>query len=98
MVMNINLLSFLMSLCCIIFFFIVSTSSANLKSFFVSHFHFHPLSVVLLLTILSFFLALIGMKDVKNMFTLTRGIVSMVLTLILSGIIGYILFIGNLLT
>lgn len=94
--MNSNLLSFLMSLCCIILFFITSMTSANFKNYFVSHFYFHPLSFVLLLTIITFFMALIGMKDVKNIISLTRGLTTLVLTLSLSGIISYILFVGSL--
>lgn len=93
--MNNNLVSCLLSLCCILLFFITS-SSDNFIHFFVSNFNFHPLYFVLLLTILAFFLALLGMKDVRNGFHMMRSIVTIILTLTLSGMICFILFIGKL--
>ncbi len=93
---NLNLWSFFMSLCCIILFFIASFS-ATFINLFVTYLHFHPLNVVLLLTILCFFLTLIGMKDVNNTMSMLRSFISIVLTLLLASIISFILFIGSLL-
>jgi len=92
---NLNLWSFFMSLCCIFLFFIASFS-ATFINLFVSYLHFHPLSVVLLLTILCFYLTLIGMKDVNNITALIRSFISIVLTLLLASILSFVLFFGSL--
>ncbi len=50
----------------------------------------------MLLSIVCFYLSVVGMKDVRNLATLLRGIVTMALTLILIVSISFILFFGNL--
>ncbi|WP_155592308.1 hypothetical protein [Lysinibacillus cavernae] len=90
---NLNFWSFILSVGCTLLFFL----SGSLKDFFVTHLHFHPLILTLLLSIVCFYLSLVEMKDVKNLTTLLRGILTMVVTLILIVSISFILFFGNLL-
>jgi len=89
---NINFWSFILSLCCTLLFFL----SGSLKDFFVTYLHLHPLTLTLLLSIVCFYLSLVGMKDVRNLATLLRGIATMVLSLILIVSICFILLFGNL--
>jgi len=91
---NLNFWSFILSLGCILLFFL----SGTLKGFFDTHLHFHPLLLTLLLSIACFYLSLVGMKDVKNLTTLLRGILTMVITLIVIISISFILFFGTLLS
>ena len=87
--------SLLLFLCNILFFFIVVTS-ANFINFFMAHVHFHPLSAVLLLTILCFYLALTSLKNVKNITTLLISYIMMAITIIFAMFISFILLIGHL--
>ncbi len=89
---NLNFWSFILSLGCILLFFL----SGSLKDFFVTYVHLHPLTLILLLSIVCFYLCVVGMKDVRNVATLLRGIVTMALTLILIVSISFSLFFGNL--
>ncbi|WP_427071105.1 hypothetical protein [Lysinibacillus fusiformis] len=89
---NLNFWSFILSLGCILLFFL----SGSLKDFFVTYVHLHPLTLTMLLSIVCFYLSVVGMKDVRNLTTLLRGIVTMALTLILIVSISFILFFGNL--
>lgn len=89
---NLNFWSFILSLGCILLFFL----SGSLKDFFVTYVHLHPLTLTLLLSIVCFYLSVVGMKDVRNLATLLRGIVTMALTLILIVSVSFILFFANL--
>lgn len=91
---NLNFWSFILSLGCILLFFL----SGTIKDFFVTQLHFHPLTLTLLLSIACFYLSFVGMKDVKNLTTLLRGILTMLITLILIISISFILFFGNFLS
>lgn len=91
---NLNLWSFILSLGCILLFFL----SGSMKDFFDTYLHFHPLLLTLLLSIACFYLSLIGMKNVKNLTTLLRGILTMVITLIVIISISFILLFGTLLS
>lgn len=59
---NLNFWSFVLSLGCILLFFL----SGTMKDFFVTQLHFHPLTLTLLLSIACFYLSFVGMKDVKK--------------------------------
>ncbi|KUF35778.1 hypothetical protein SAMN02787079_01301 [Lysinibacillus sp. TC-37] len=91
---NLNFWSFIFSLGCTLLFFL----SGTLKNFFDTYLHVHPLTLTLLLSIVCFYLSLMGMKDVRNLTTLLRGILTMVITLILIISISFILFFGHLLS
>lgn len=91
---NLNFWSFVLSLGCILLFFL----SGTMRDFFVTQLHFHPLTLTLLLSIACFYLSFVGMKDVKNLATLLRGIITMLITLILIISISFILFFGNFLS
>lgn len=91
---NLNLWSFILSLGCILLFFL----SGSMKELFDTYLHFHPLLLTLLLSIACFYLSLVGMKNVKNLTTLLRGILTMVITLIVMISISFILLFGTLLS
>ena len=90
--MHLNLLSFLLSLCWLIVFFI-TINSTQFTLFFVSYFHVDPLIFLLVVTIITFFLANYGLKNVNNLTTIVRGLLTIVITLILLVIICITMFI-----
>lgn len=81
-----------------IIIFLIVSSSATFLNFLIAHFHFHPLNAILLLTIGCFFLALIGMKDVKNRATLIISYITITITLVFIAILSFILIIGHFLS
>jgi hypothetical protein len=95
MEITLNIWSLIYLICNIILFFIVG-SSATFISFFIAHLHFHPLNAILLLTIGCFFLALIGMKDIKNRTTLIISYITITITLVFIAMIAFILIMGHL--
>lgn len=95
MKLNLNFSSFIASIVCIGLFFIAATSEWIVR-FFLIHVSVHPISIVLILTVICFFTSLLGMKDWINRITMFRSIVSIGVTLTLAFIIGFILIIGGL--
>ena len=92
---NIHPWAFLLSTFCVGLFFIATTSE-TLLNISQKYFHIHPLTIVLILTISCFFLNLIGMKEIKNLYSLVKSFIGIILTLVLSFVIFVILFVGNL--
>ena len=72
---NINVWSFILSLCCIPAFFMAISSAS---------FHeitgIHPLDIVLVMTVIAFFLGLIGLKDVREWKAMTRSVFTIIFT------------------
>lgn len=81
-----------------IIIFLIVSSSATFLNFLIALFHFHPLNAILLLTIGCFFLALIGMKDVKNRATLIISYITITITSVFIAILSFILIIGHFLS
>ena len=90
--MNINVWSFIVSLFCILLLFI-ATFYVN-----VTIFGIHPLNIILTITIITFVLGLIGLKDVNNWKALARSVVTICLTISFSVLLLYIIIMGNLLS
>jgi hypothetical protein len=80
MKVNINLSSFILSLFCIPAFF-VSISSENFISVFTKNMGIHPLNIVLGITLISFLLGVIGLKDVRDWKAMARSIFTIVFTM-----------------
>jgi len=97
MKININILSFVLSLFCIPVFFI-AISSANFVNVFTEIIGFHPLIIVFIIALIAFLLGIIGLKDVRNWKEMTRSIFTIIFTLCFSGVLVFIIFIGHLLT
>jgi len=93
---NINLWSFILSLCCFPLFFL-ATVSENLVRFFNETIGIHLLSIVLGITLAAFILGIIGLKDVREWKAMARSLFTIILTLGFSGLLMIILFFGNLL-
>ncbi|PUB13938.1 hypothetical protein C8K15_10689 [Paenisporosarcina sp. OV554] len=97
MKVNINRSSFILSLFCIPLFFI-SISSENFISIFTKNIGIHPLNIVLAVTLISFLLGVIGLKDVRDWKSMARSVFTIVFTICASGILIFIIFFGSLLT
>ncbi|MBE1554259.1 hypothetical protein [Sporosarcina limicola] len=97
MKININLFSFILSLFSIPIFFI-AISSANFKSIFIKIIGPHPLNIVLGITLIAFFLGIIGLKDVREWKAMARSVFTIIFTLCFSGVLIVIIFVGFLLS
>lgn len=96
MKININLWSFILSLCCIPVFFIAA-SSANFSSFFTKTIGTHPLNITLAITVITFFLGVIGLKDVREWKAMARSIFTIIFTIGFSVVLIFTIVIGRLL-
>ncbi len=90
MKINLNKLSFILSFCCLILLFF-----GNIIKELVG---IHPLYIVLSLLVVTFFLGLLGAKDIDGLKATTRFAFTIIITITLSGIITFILIIGALLS
>lgn len=93
--MNLIVGSFIGALLCIPLFLFTIFTPAIFKLFQLTG--THPLSIVLGITLVVFFLALIGLKDVVEWKSMTRSMVSIILTALLMVVIGFIMIVGSLL-
>ncbi len=82
MKIKINLWSFILSFVCIALFF--TTTWLNM----------HPLTIVLGIAIINCVLGFIGLSEATNWKKLLRGFSTIIITLGLSGLIIFILFMG----
>ena len=58
----------------------------------------HPLTIVLSITLITFVLGVLGLKDVNNWKALARSIVTICLTISFSVLLLFIIIMGNLLS
>ena len=93
---HMNVWSFILSLFCILVFFIV-TSSANFITGFTRIIGIHPLNIVLVFTLIAFILGVIGLKDAREWKAMARSIFTIISTIAFSTILIVILFFGSLL-
>ncbi|MEW4327121.1 hypothetical protein Q0N12_10645 [Rossellomorea marisflavi] len=93
---TLNNASFIATLICITLFFL-ATSSSMIVTFSESRLHIHPLSIVLVLTLLSFLAAFAGLFGVDNGRTYAKSMATILLSAILMLITGCILVMGSLL-
>jgi len=96
MKVTINSGSFILSLFCIPLFFI-ATSSANFLISFFKIIGPHPLDIVLGITVITFFLGVFGLKDVREWKAMARGIFTIIFTMVFSVVLIVIITIGRLL-
>jgi len=89
---NMSLWSFILSLCCIPVFFIAISSAS---------FHeitgIYPLDIVLGMTVIIFFLGLIGLKDVNGWKAMARSVFTLIFTAGFSLVLISIIFVGRIL-
>ena len=89
---HMNVWSFILSICCIPAFFI-----ATLSASFNAMIGIHPLDIVLGMTVSTFFLGLIGLKDVREWKAMARSVFTIIFTAGFSLVLLSIIFVGRLL-
>lgn len=94
MMKKINIWSFIFSIICILLFFIVSFSGSIDYSIMGTH----PLNLVLYITLITFVLGVLGFSGIQNWVGMARSVTTIILTLGLSVVIIFVIFIGNLLS
>ncbi|MFU8690759.1 hypothetical protein ACNA6I_13085 [Rossellomorea sp. FS2] len=92
---TLNNASFIATLICISLFFL-ATSSSMIVTFTEYKLHIHPLSIVLVLTLLSFLAGFAGLSRVDNGRTYAKSMTTILLSAILILITGCILVMGSL--
>ncbi|WP_017414944.1 hypothetical protein [Clostridium tunisiense] len=97
MKIKINLWSFIFSFVCIALFFI-AISSQSIIDFTTTWLNMHPLTIVLGIAIVNCVLGFIGLSEATNWKKLLRGFSTIIITLGLSGLIIFILFMGFMLS
>ncbi|KAB2394912.1 MULTISPECIES: hypothetical protein [Bacillus cereus group] len=91
---NINLWSFICSLICIGLFRLYFEIPSEIFKFFTDSLHIHPLFILLVLTIGTFFAGIKGFSKVNNWIVMLRSIATVLLTLSLSVFLTLILIVG----
>ncbi|MFC5602050.1 hypothetical protein [Sporosarcina koreensis] len=95
MLMNLNVWSFIAALLCFPLLLFTIFTPSIFKLFQMTG--THPLNIVFGMTVIVFFLSLIGLKDVSEWKSMTRSMVSLILTGLLMVLIGFIITVGGLL-
>ncbi|KQU63390.1 hypothetical protein FZC83_08490 [Rossellomorea marisflavi] len=93
---TLNNASFIATLISIPLFFL-ATSSSMIVTFTESRLHIHPLSIVLVLTVLSFLAGFAGLFGVDNGGTYAKSMATILLSVVLMLVTGCILVMGILL-
>ena len=75
--------------------FFIATSSADFFSFSTKFIGLYPLDIVLGITVVAFFLGVIGLKDIREWKAMARGIFTIVFTTVFSVVLILIIFIGK---
>ncbi|CUB41022.1 hypothetical protein [Bacillus cereus] len=91
---NINLWSFICSLICIGLFRLYFEIPSEIFKFFTDSLHIHPLFILLVLTIGTFFAGIKGFSKVNNWIVMLRSIATVLLTLSLSVFLTLTLIVG----
>jgi hypothetical protein len=97
MKLKLNIYSFILSLICVILFFL-STSSIKVINFTMDLLHVHPLVIVMILSIVTLILGLFGLSVANNWIYLFSGLFTVIITIIMTGFIIFILTVGRLLS
>ncbi|WP_367664007.1 hypothetical protein [Clostridium sp.] len=87
---KLNFYSFILSLICIMLFFL-SISSNKVINFTMDLLHVHPLFIVMILSIVTLILGLLGLSTATNLMLLFRGLFTVVITIIMTGFIFFLL-------
>jgi hypothetical protein len=91
---KINIGSFILTIICILLFFIVSFSGSIDNSIMGTH----PLNLVLYITMITLILGILGFSGIQDWKGMARSITTIVLTLGLSAFLTFVIFFGNLLS
>ncbi|PFF41478.1 hypothetical protein [Bacillus cereus] len=91
---NINLWSFICSLICISLFRLYFEIPSGIFKFFTDSLHIHPLFILLVLTIGTFFAGINGFSKMNNWVAMLRSIATVLITLLLSVFLTLTLIVG----
>ncbi|MDQ0298440.1 cellulose synthase/poly-beta-1,6-N-acetylglucosamine synthase-like glycosyltransferase [Salibacterium salarium] len=91
---KINIWSFILSIICILLFFIVSFSGPIDYSLM----GIHPLNLVLYITLITFVLGVLSFSGIQDWKGMARSVTTIILTLGLSVFLTFVIFFGNLLS
>ncbi|OOZ79422.1 hypothetical protein BHL35_15730 [Bacillus cereus] len=91
---NINLWSFICSLICIGLFRLYFEIPSEIFKFSMNSLHIHPLFILLVLTIGTFFAGIKGFSKLNNWIVMLRSIATVLLTLSLSVFLTLTLIVG----
>ncbi|WP_117170253.1 hypothetical protein [Paraliobacillus sediminis] len=94
MMKKINIWSFILSIICLLLFFIVCFSGPIDYSIMGTH----PLNLVLYITLMTFVLGVLGFSGIRDWKGMARSITTVILTLGLSVFLTFVVFFGNLLS
>lgn len=91
---KINFWSFILSLICIILFFLASLSSIVNNSIL----GIHPLKVVLFITLITLVFGGIGFTGIHDWKSMLRSIATLIITIGLAVFLSFVIFFGSLLS
>ncbi|MGN9162017.1 hypothetical protein [Clostridium sulfidigenes] len=94
MKLRLNIYSFILSLVCVILFFL-SIESNKVINFTMDLLQVHPLVIVMILSIITLLLGLLGFSAAISWFQLFRGVFTVAITIIMTGFIIFILTVGR---
>ncbi|MDX5476202.1 MAG: hypothetical protein LPK00_11770 [Bacillaceae bacterium] len=89
-----NIWSFVLSIICVVLFFIVSFSGV-FNNYVMG---IHPLNLVLYITLITLMLGVLGFGGIQDWKGMARSVTTMILTLGLSLFLSFVLFFGNLIS
>ncbi|GAA0765231.1 hypothetical protein GCM10008908_01450 [Clostridium subterminale] len=92
---KLNFYSFILSLICIMLFFL-SISSNKVINFTMDLLHVHPIFIVMILSIVTLIIGILGLSTSNNLILLFRGLFSVVISIIMTGFIFFILTVSIL--
>ncbi|RDI45554.1 hypothetical protein [Falsibacillus pallidus] len=90
---SMNIISFILSILCVCLFILISFSGHPIE---VRLFHIHPITGLLILTVLTFVCGMVGLAGIKNFASLFRSVVTLFITLGISVFLLLVLLIGSL--
>ncbi|MBJ8062157.1 hypothetical protein WAG28_21265 [Bacillus cereus] len=92
---TINFWSFIFSFICFALFLLyLQVWSPKMNESIMNTIYFHPLFVLLVLTLVTFFVGMIGFSKINNWKAMLRSIITVFLTVSLSVFLAIILFVG----
>ncbi|TQR14769.1 hypothetical protein [Psychrobacillus vulpis] len=94
MMKKINIVSFILSIICILLFLLVSFSGLIDYSIIGTH----PLNLVLYITLLTLILGVLGFSGIHDWKGMARSVTTIIITLGLSAFLTFVIFFGSLLS
>ncbi|WP_433750469.1 hypothetical protein [Falsibacillus pallidus] len=90
---SMNIISFILSILCVCLFILISFSGHLIE---VRLINIHPLTGLLIFTVLTLICGMVGLAGIKNLASLLRSVVTLFITLGISVFLLLVLLIGSL--